>query len=60
MFSGTKKKKSVGAPKKYEGEMIKRNLRLPEYLWAWLDGLSTNRTQALILLHKKFSKGGRV
>jgi hypothetical protein len=46
-------KKLVGRPKEYTDKMIKRNLRLPEYIWQWLDNLDENRTKALIKLYEK-------
>ena len=51
-----KDKKKVGRPPQYEGVMVKRNLRLPEYIWKWLDGLSVNRTKALIMLYNQANK----
>jgi hypothetical protein len=45
--------KKTGRPKEYDGEMQKKNLRLPKYIWEWLDNLSTNRTKALIQLYNK-------
>lgn len=47
----------AGRPKEYEGEMLKKNLRLPKYIWDWLDGLSVNRTKAMIFIFNKMKKG---
>ena len=44
--------KKIGRPKIYEGEMQKKNLRLPEYLWNWLNGLAENRTKAILKLYE--------
>ena len=41
----------TGRPKIYTDKMIKRNLRLPEYIWTWLDSLGGNRTKAMINLY---------
>jgi hypothetical protein len=49
----TKKVKLIGRPKEYDGEMQKKNLRLPKHIWEWLDNLSTNRTKALIQLYNE-------
>jgi len=46
-------KATVGRPKIYTDKMIKRNLRLPEYIWTWLDSLGGNRTKAIIELYKQ-------
>jgi hypothetical protein len=45
--------KKPGRPKKYDGEMSKKNLRLPDYIWKWLDNLASNRTEALIKLYRE-------
>ena len=44
-------KKQTGRPKEYNCEMQKKNLRLPKYIWDWLDNLSTNRTKAMLKLY---------
>lgn len=52
-----KKRKNLGGrPKEYDAVMQKKNLRLPEYIWDWLNSLAENRTKALIILYKKFFK----
>jgi hypothetical protein len=45
-------KKQTGRPKEYEGEMQKKNLRLPKYIWEWLNNLAANRTKALVKLYE--------
>ena len=47
----TEDKKSKGAPSIYKCEMAKKNLRLPLYIWEWLDTFAENRTKALIKLY---------
>ena len=51
-----KEKNKVGRPKLYKDEMKKRNLRLPMYIWKWLDNYAENRTQALIKMYKILNK----
>lgn len=46
-------KKQKGRPREYDCEMKKRNLRLPLYIWKWLDNLSENRTKAMIKLYEE-------
>ena len=48
--------KSAGRPKLYKDKMIKRNLRLPEYLWNWMDSFNINRTQLLIYIYEYENK----
>jgi len=47
-----------GRPKQYTDKMIKKNLRLPEYVWKWLDGYAENRTKAMIKLYNQSKKRG--